>query len=219
MRSHLDSDAYVIEDPQLLASSEGMDLETYTLARVIVSEAGTKSRDVQAAIAWAVVNESARKGMSIFQRTTLTRDRGQTGKFGSQYHPITQDNRYVSTAKDPAQAHMSLAREIADGKITDPTDGATQFFEPALHDQLHAAGRPGYEKTAAEVLASWTKKGTTYQQVGDWVFLKHGGDVPGELPINLATPSRTISGGKVVAALIGLGTAGAIAYAASQEDE
>lgn len=123
-------------DPQALADQAGATLEEYALARNIASEEGSKPVAVQALIAHATKNHAARSGLAISALLLRANNGAHAGYFGTQ-KDIDPDSanegssdRYASTALDPYDGHLAVARGVLDGSIPDLTGGADQYDEP-----------------------------------------------------------------------------------------
>jgi hypothetical protein len=120
-------------DPAALAAEAGTDLETYALARMIASEEGNSSVEVQALVAHAVVNAARASGKSIAAKLLKAKEPSHSGYFGTQRN-IEQgtdgyngSDRFASTATDPYEGHLAIAAGVRSGAIPDITGGATQF--------------------------------------------------------------------------------------------
>lgn len=124
--------------------------EADALARVITSEAGTKSLAERVAVGWAVRNSAAKSKKTIIGLVctpTCGRQWGGVRKFSS---------RQPATA-----ANLKLAAQIlAAPKSADPTKGATHFFEPREQDRLVAQGLPGYRFNSAQLRQRWLSQGS-----------------------------------------------------------
>jgi hypothetical protein len=140
----VNADGIVDADPQALADEAGLTIEANSLARLISSEEGTSDTTTQAAVAWAVKNEAARRGLSITDLLT----RGSGGFYGSQVA-----NHYASTARDPYARDGQIAQYVLDGTIADMTGGATNF------------DRPRGEKDPEKVAANRVKSGLVLVEV------------------------------------------------------
>lgn len=123
--------------PAELAVQAGLDLETYALARLIASEEGNSSREVQALVAHAVKNAAAAAGKSIAAKLLFAKYNGHSGLFGTQRNieegtpGYNGSDRFASTASDPYEGHAQVAAGVLDGTIPDLTGGATQFDRPS----------------------------------------------------------------------------------------
>lgn len=124
-------------DPRQLAAQAAVDDETYALARGISSEEGTSSASTKAAVAWAIKNEAARRGSSIFALVTHAKLPSHSGKYGTQRNieegtdGYNASDRYISTAQDPYDGDITVASGVLDGTIPDVTSGANQFDRPS----------------------------------------------------------------------------------------
>jgi len=129
----------IAENPDDLAASAGLDLQTYSLARVISSEEGNSPVAYWVAIASATMNNSI--GGDVFSYAT-------DGSFGKQ-----GAGRPVSTAQDPYEGHVKIAQAVMSGQIPDPTNGAKYWVAPRTQDILHLRD-PSVYKSFADVNAS-----------------------------------------------------------------
>lgn len=208
----LGRDDWVLEDPAQLAASADVNINTYSLARAIASEAVSEPYKVKRAIGFAIRNEALRRGVSLFALVTTTRQKGAAYRYGAQYHPESGDSRYVSTARAPRAEDLDLAKKILSGRAgSDPTAGASRFFQPGLQDRLVAEGRPGYRSTAKELLATWAGEGwRVASSTGSWTFLRHEAFQP--YLAGIALP-----GAKAAAMLTLIGAAALVAYVYAKE--
>jgi hypothetical protein len=154
----------VIEMPPEIIEREGPELllgyvetdETRALGRVIRSEAGSQTLAERVAVAWVARNRAAGQGTTIAK--LMCSPCGRQGK-----------ERPMSTRLAPREEDLQIARQVlAAPRSADPTGGADHAFEPVLQDKLHAAGRPGYTKSAADVRARWTRTRIYYGNAGRW---------------------------------------------------
>jgi hypothetical protein len=129
----------VAENPDDLAASANLDLQTYTLACIISSEEGNAPVLYWVAVAWVAVNNSL--GGDVFSYAT-------DGSFGRQ-----GAGRPVATSVPPYEGHVSTAKAVLARTIGDPTGGAKYFVAPRAQDALHAR-EPDTYKSFAEVNAS-----------------------------------------------------------------
>jgi hypothetical protein len=110
--------------PESLATMEGVDLDTYALARMIESEAGNLNTEGKQAVAFAALTYARKAGRSISD--VLLRASGAgNGYFGTQEHA-----RYASTSKDPSQSAYDAVIYASSGLNPDPTGGADQWDSP-----------------------------------------------------------------------------------------
>jgi len=128
------------QNPADLAASANLDLDTYTLARVISSEEGNSPVAHQLAIACATKNLADKYGAGIF-------DIACDGSFGKQSGGV--GSRPVSTWTDPYQGHVEIAKAVLSGAAGDVTGGAYQWVAPRAQDALHARDPDKYKSFAA----------------------------------------------------------------------
>jgi hypothetical protein len=162
-------DGLVADDPAELAAAAGLDLETYALARCLVSEHGQQPNAYLVAVGWAVTNYAGEKGESIFELLTNGHNGGGSGYFGEQ--KAAAGTKYAATEQDPHQRHVDAANAVRSGSVPDPTGGCTHFFSPRAQDALAAkaaAGDARYAKylgkDAAFIMSSWAAPGGLYAQ-------------------------------------------------------
>ena len=118
---------------QALADREGVDVDTYALARVCASEAGGQPRIAKAGVAWVVVNEANRRGKGLLEVVL-----GSAADFGSQGEG---GRGFVTSAKAPQTIDLEIAEGVRTGEIADPTDGALNFDSPRSYkDKVDAEG-------------------------------------------------------------------------------
>ena len=137
------------QNPADLAASAGLDLDTYTLARVISSEEGNSPTAHQLAIACATKNLADKYGAGIF-------DIACDGSFGKQSGGV--GSRPVSTWTDPYQGHVVIAQAVLSGQTGDITSGAYQWVAPKAQDALHSRD-PSKYKSFADVNAARVASG------------------------------------------------------------
>jgi hypothetical protein len=119
------------------------------LARVVTSEAGDSSAAERTAIAWTVRNRARKQGTTVAQLVCTPCGRQEAG-------------RPFSSARAASVIDRALARRVLTAApASDPTRGATTFFEPKLQDRLVAQGFPGYRLRAAAVRTKWRNEGLT----------------------------------------------------------
>lgn len=110
-------------DPGSLASSAGLDLNTYALARMIESEAAIlKNDNARLGVGEAALNYAYRLGKSI--GSILLNAKGSAnGYFGEQ-----GQGRYASTSRDPSRDSINAAQLAMAG--SNITGGADQWDSP-----------------------------------------------------------------------------------------
>lgn len=130
--------------PEELAAAAGLDVETYSLARMIASEEGRSNNTIKAAVAWAIKNKADRLGRTITDHLTRTVEPTHRGFYGtyilldqssSHYSEDSDGNpnqgdRDASTANDPYDGDAQIAAAVQSGQIADFTGGAEQFDRP-----------------------------------------------------------------------------------------
>lgn len=129
----------VYDDPQTLADAAGVDLETYSLARVGQSEEGLSSDRAKIAVMYACKNHAEKSGKTITEvvtrgnpkRTDYAEANGRYGRQG--IHP------YCSTIAAPTSNTLALAVSVIDGLALDETQGAQFWDNPHTQDVLAAA--------------------------------------------------------------------------------
>lgn len=152
-RSTLLSDGTVAESPQQLANEAGVDLETYSLARCIGSEAGGNDGElIRTAIGWVIVNRAIQLKQSIYKVLTFRTNLGYTDTYGKQ-----SQRRFASTARDPSEIDIWVAKRILTGYALDPTNGAQRFIAPRAQQQLSQS--TSNHKPFQEVLDRWASEG------------------------------------------------------------
>ena len=124
-------------DPQALAAQAGVSIECYALARMLSSEEGRSSTRIKIAIGWCLVNEAAHQYKTVDRVLLRANNADHAGMFGTQKDidqsspNFGKSDRYASTALDPYQGDIDVARGILDGTFADETLGAQQFDRPA----------------------------------------------------------------------------------------
>lgn len=157
-KTSLDADKNIPVDVHTLAQQAaavvGDDVsdEEYALARMVGSEEESADDATKTAIAWVCVNDAAAAfGGDIIACLTYSTHAGSKGYFGD------QNGRRYSTARDPYDGDLAIARDVLSGSVPDPTSGAVNFFRPKVQDILYAKGK--VRRTADQVDADWTSGG------------------------------------------------------------
>lgn len=123
--------------PDDLASSVGVDVDTYSLARALASEEGNSSTATQVAVAWAITNHASRSAKTITSLVTQAKLVSHRGYYGTQRNVevgtegYNGSDRYCSTAQDPYAGHLEVAMGVINGTFPDITGGADQFDRPS----------------------------------------------------------------------------------------
>ncbi|MFL5381301.1 MAG: hypothetical protein ACJ8GN_02120 [Longimicrobiaceae bacterium] len=166
-RTELRDDGLVDGDPFALADAAGMDPNAYALARCLASEHGQDADAYLVAVAWAVTNKAAERGVTVIQLLTDGAGSAGDGMFGEQ--KSAAGTKYASTRVDPSERHAQVATAVISGTLFDPTGGATHFYSPKAQDQLAAkaaAGDTRYAKYAGKDAAfidrTWRAPGGLY---------------------------------------------------------
>lgn len=134
-------------EPEGLAEMAGASLDEYALARMLSSEEGNKGNLEKAAVGAVALNYARRKGRSISALLLRANNPAHSGWFGTQRDIDTNSpdfnhsDRYASTALDPYEGDLLIARGLLDGTIPDPTGGAIQFDAPPAFKSPELAER------------------------------------------------------------------------------
>lgn len=157
----------VEELPALEASRLGVPIDILCLGRAMTSEESSETARI--AVGHSIKNHARRIGLSIQTLTTRTAKKKDgsrkcpeaDGKFSQQRFA-----KYCSTFHAAGAVSLELAREILNGTLADPTDGA-EFFDNPLHQDALAAANPfnaethkGYH-TSSEVATNRAAAGYT----------------------------------------------------------
>jgi hypothetical protein len=147
-----------------------VDDEAEALARVIASEAGRQSPEIQTRIAWTARNRARSKNTTIARMVCQPCGK-QVG-----------NRRPFSTAQAPTTKHRALAAQVLAMPFTeDPTRGADHILEPGLMDRQFAAGKSKFDTRA--VRARRLEGGLDYYgSFGGWDFFGPKGG-PGAQPL------------------------------------
>jgi len=127
-------------DPQSLADSTTLDLESYSLARAISSEEGRSDDGTKLAVGWAIKNRADASSGSITSLVTKAKEPSHSGYYGTQRNIDSStagyngSDRYCSTGNDPYDGDGQIALAIQNGQLPDPTGGAQYFDVPAFDD-------------------------------------------------------------------------------------
>jgi hypothetical protein len=136
----------VIDDPPgVLATRAGVDVETYSLARVIASEGYPGGTPLQLAVALSSIghvikSEAKARGQSI---TRLLTGGTAPGYYGSQ-----KAKGYAATTRDPRVLDVAVAKAVLGG-IPDLTRGARNFVHPKVWGDKEARGETATQAGAA----------------------------------------------------------------------
>lgn len=155
--------------PAELALAAGLDVETYSLARMVASEAGRQPAQYMLAVAQAAVNEADHQGEQLVKLLTRGGIYGSQGFVG-----------YAATSQNPSGRHVAAAR-VALRRSRSIARDATHWMNGRVQDK----GKQGTKKlthNAAEIVVKRAKGGL------EWVgHLVDGGrvvtDEGGVIPI------------------------------------
>jgi hypothetical protein len=145
--------------PEDLAAEAQLDVDAYSLARMIASEEGRSNNSIKAAVAWAVANRAASSGRGVTGLLTHARLPAHSGSYGTQRNieegtaGYNGSDRYASTASDPYEGDGVIAAAVASGQLPDPTGGAEYFDRPGSEDaEKVAANRAAAGLVLADVV-------------------------------------------------------------------
>ncbi len=130
-----------------------VDVDAYSLARMLASEEESATPTTKAALAWVALNVAAARGTTITMLVTTDVNAHGDGLYGH------QAGRWASTASDPYEQDLNVALNCLAGSTPDPTGGAVHFFRPTLQDKLFSLGK--VRATAAQVDTNWGGNGFT----------------------------------------------------------
>jgi hypothetical protein len=149
----VDDRGVVLEVPASLAqqASEAMGaqvgLDEYALARVLRSEAGSRSVAEKQAIAWVARNDADDLGWSITTLATYHNTAYRDDHFGKQI-----SGRYAS-GSDPYEQDLMIARAVLIGELGDNTNGAVKFVHKGAFGVQEGTG------SYADLLQKWGAEG------------------------------------------------------------
>lgn len=129
-------------DPAVLAEAAGLDLDTYALARMIMSEAGGLPEQAKLGVGFAALTYASDHNRTITAQL-LRADGAANGYFGRQ-----DQGRYASTSQDPNPAAVAAAQLVTGGATEDPTGGADQWDSPWSYKDNPNTGETAAEKAA-----------------------------------------------------------------------
>ena len=139
---------YVDASPVDLAKQAQVDLEEYSLARMVTSEEGDSDAVYQLAVAEAIRNRARARRVTITVLLTHSSMQPDSGHYGVQSH-----GRLAASGSDPTQQSLAAAR-AALRLNTNLARGATAFDSPKIHYQGHQGSAK--LKPFSEILESWT---------------------------------------------------------------
>ena len=145
--------AEVQESPQSLAAAASTKLgrpvapSSFALATLIASEVGSGNDLAKAAVAWATVTSSQRRGVSLLKLIA------PDGKFGGQL------GRYADSRQAPTLRDLEVAEGVLSNQIANPAPGARQWDSPRTQDAMYAKGDLGHKMNSEMVAAERIKDG------------------------------------------------------------
>lgn len=139
--------------PSELAKADGVSVEVESLARTMQSE--DSGRAARIGIGWATKNMAKKKGQSITQLVTYSKNPAVNGKYSDQK---VSGGKYCASHKSPSRETLDIAAAIIAGTIKDPTGGAIQWDAPKTQDALHKKD-PAKFKPASEIANARIKAG------------------------------------------------------------
>jgi hypothetical protein len=147
--------------------------EVEAMARVITSEAGNGPLAERVALGWLVRNRARARRPAVSVARLVCAPCGESS--GNQ-RPFS--TRMPATVQNRELAALILASPPSD----DPTQGATNCFEPGLQDRLYAPDSKGHKLDARGIRYCWLRSLDFYGSVGRWdLFGPKGG--PGARPV------------------------------------
>ena len=163
-----DSSGVVNAAPAALAQEAGLDLEPYSLARMLASEEPHADNTTKAAIAWCTYNEACRRGVTITDLLLKAANPAHDGRYGSQKDKdpssarFGKSDRYATTALDPYDGEGQIAAGVLGGTIPDMTGGCTQFDRPAGERDPDAVAQNRFASGAVAVEVPGTDPGLRF---------------------------------------------------------
>lgn len=147
----LNEHKFVEADPQGLADSAGVDLETYALASCGASEESSKNPTAQLAIMCAIKNACSEGGIAAKLLKSMRHGVTQAsdGHFASQEAP----GKWAATSNPPTQYTLVTAAKVISGEVEDITEGSTLWLGTASQDAMHQRRPDLYPKDADGIIA------------------------------------------------------------------
>jgi hypothetical protein len=143
-----------------------LSLDTYALARNLMSEFGRGSPSEKIAVALVALNRASQLDGTDPKQPGAVASHiiGKTGKFGQQIGSL----RPASTRQDPSVADILIAdlilQELKRDQLRDITHGATHYLDRETQDAMVKSGRTA--KTGVEVYTDWANGGDALTWVG-----------------------------------------------------
>lgn len=178
---------------QDLAAAIQDNIDVYSLARGIASEAGAKQTVFEKIVVAYILKRLKGSFRTVTGRLTFHK---------SNRHPLSnhygeQGGRAASTAKDPSMKDIVIANAVMTRAVADPFPGGTNYFSPGSQKSLHQR-EPGRFKSPSGLTEFWyTKRSLVWLgelpgiTVKDFmVFAKKGHPQGKSLPEALATAKK-----------------------------
>jgi len=148
---------------QLVAAVAGLGgtEDSYTLARVIASEAGNLAMIAQLCIADAVLNECAAAKVSVLHKVTTP---GAAYPLANAGYYGEQRTRWCASRVDPKEAHHEVAKVALGNRALAITRGARRWISCKVQDGGSQNGKPlAYD--AVGIVKKWGGEG--WEWIGD----------------------------------------------------
>jgi hypothetical protein len=124
----IDNYTVVVGYPSSLADAAGLDLDTYSLARMIASEDGSANDTVLRCLGECARNQAAHNGVSITTLLTKSSDTAINGLYSEQ-----AAGKWASTRVDPDDRATTAAQDVIAGSSY--AKGGRDFFDPSSQDK------------------------------------------------------------------------------------
>jgi len=145
-------------EPEALAEEAGCTTDEFALATMLSSEHGNDPQAFKEAVGSVALNEARARGLSISDLLLQAKNVSHQGFFGSQADQekktssgAAASDRYASTARQPYEDDVGIAKQLLSGAVPDPTGGARQFDSPKAQD---AGFKKGKYSMDADALAA-----------------------------------------------------------------
>jgi hypothetical protein len=147
------SPLYIVDGaPEDLASQAGLDVDTYSLARMVSSEEGSGNAATLLCLAEAARNKAQQRGQSVSQLLTASKRSDADGNYSAQ-----AAGKWASTRRDPNGRHVAAA-QAALQQGTDLAAGAVDYFDPSSQDG-GTQGGVALRKTSEDYIAQNAAQG------------------------------------------------------------
>jgi hypothetical protein len=146
---------YIEQEPQMLAWECGVNVNVYSLARMIASEGYSGDKQTEGATAAIAIcqmalNKAKRVGQDVTDVMTYHPSRdNRNDRYGRQ-----NGGRYCSTIRDPKQWHLNVANAVWNSLVPDIVEGCHMYFDPKVQDGGKQAGT-ALRRDAEGVCREW----------------------------------------------------------------